>query len=146
MTPNDPLLLQELRRDEGVSYVQYLDTMGIPTCGVGHNLKAHPLPSSWSFPLSDEQVDGLLSADLLMTISGLDAHLGWWRTLTCARQRVLVNMAFNLGVAGLLGFKNTLAAIQRGHYEQAASGMMASKWAQQVGARADRLAVMMRVG
>ena len=94
----------------------------------------------------DEQVDGLLSADLLMTISGLDAHLGWWRTLTCARQRVLVNMAFNLGVAGLLGFKNTLSAVQRGHYEQAASGMMASKWAQQVGARADRLAVMMRTG
>lgn len=146
MTPNDPLLMQEIRRDEGVRYNQYLDSLGIPTCGIGHNLKAHPLPDGWKFPLSDEQVDGLLASDLLMTFSGLDAHLGWWRTLTYARQRVMVNMAFNMGINGLLTFKNTLSAIQRGYYEQAATGMLSSKWASQVGDRATRMAGMMRVG
>ena len=146
MTPNDPLLLQELRRDEGVRHDKYLDSLGIPTCGVGHNLKVCPLPSGWTFPLSDEQVNGLLAADLLVTFSGLDAHIGWWRTLTCARQRVMVNMAFNLGIGGLLTFKNTLKAIERGYYDQAATGMMASLWSRQVGDRAKRLAEMMRAG
>lgn len=146
MAPNDPLLNSELRRDEGVRYSPYLDTVGIQTVGVGHNIKALPLPDGWTFPLSDEQVDGLLASDLLMVFSGLDAHLGWWRTLSCARQRVLANMAFNLGIDGLLSFKNTLSAIQRGYYEQAANGMLASKWSRQVGARATRLAAMMVTG
>jgi lysozyme len=58
---------------------------------------------------------------------------------------VLVNMAFNMG-GGLLSFVNTLAAIQRGDYNAAANGMLASRWATQVGARATRLADMMRNG
>ena len=146
MTPSDSLLLKELRRDEGVQYNKYLDSVGIPTCGVGHNLKAHPLPEGWCFPLSDEQIDGLLAADLMMVFSGLDAHVGWWRTLSYARQRVLANMAFNLGVDGLLKFKNTLKFIQMGAYAEAATGMLVSTWARQTGKRAERLAQMMREG
>lgn len=146
MTPSDPLLNAELRRDEGVRYSPYLDTVGIQTVGVGHNMQSSPLPSGWTFPLSDEQVNGLLAGDLMMVFSGLDAHLGWWRTLSYARQRVMANMAFNLGISGLLGFKNTLKYIETGAYEDAAKGMLASKWAKQVGNRAVRLAEMMRVG
>ena len=140
MTPSDSLLLKELRRDEGVQYNKYIDSVGIPTCGVGHNLKVYPLPEGWCFPLSDEQVDGLLAADLMMVFSGLDAHVGWWRTLSYARQRVLANMAFNLGVDGLLKFKNTLKFIQMGAYAEAATGMLVSTWARQTGKRAERLA------
>ena len=53
-------------------------------------------------------------------------------------------MAYNLGINSLLGFKNTLATIQAGRYNDAADGMLASKWATQVGDRATRLAKMMR--
>jgi lysozyme len=55
-------------------------------------------------------------------------------------------MAFNLGVAGLLSFKNTLAAVKAGEWAKASAGMLASKWAKQVGLRAVRLAHMMKHG
>ena len=143
MTPDDPLLIAELRRDEGVEYMPYLDTEGIPTVGVGHNLKAKPLPDGWTYPLTDAQVDQLLAEDLQAVFDGLDGYLPWWRKLDYERQRVLANMAFNLGINGSLGFKNTLAAIEQGRYSAAGAGMAASKWATQVGARADRLVDMM---
>ena len=146
MTPDDPQLISDLRRDEGVRYIPYKDTVGIDTVGVGHNMKAHPLSTDWAFPLTDEQVNQLLSEDLVQVFSGLDSQLGWWRTLTLPRQRVLANMAFNLGITGLLGFRNTLQFIRDGAYEDAAKGMLASKWAKQVGQRANRLAAMMVSG
>ena len=144
MRPDDPLLLAELRRDEGVRRWPYADTLGIKTVGVGHNLVAHPL--SLIYPLDDAEIDVILIGDIAEVIAGLDARLPWWRSLNDVRQRVIVNMAFNMGIAGLLTFKNTLAAVRGGRYSDAAAGMLASKWAKQVGARAKRLADMMREG
>ena len=146
MAPDDAILVAELRRDEGVRYVQYLDSLGIPTTGVGHNLKVKPLPAGWAFPLTDEQVNELLAGDLVEVFSGLDSKLGWWRSQSYSRQRVLANMCFNMGVEGLLGFHNTLGFIKDGAYEDAAKGMLSSKWARQVGQRANRLADMMVQG
>lgn len=60
--------------------------------------------------------------------------------LSDARKAVVMNMAFNMGLDGLATFVNTLAAIVAGRYDDAARGMLASKWAKQVGARAERLA------
>ena len=88
----------------------------------------------------------LLECDIRRVKADLDLALSWWRGLDDVRQRVLVNMAFNLGITRLLGFKNTLAAMQAGNYADAAKGMLDSKWATQVGARATRLAAMMRDG
>ena len=144
MNGNDPLLIAELRRDEGVRYSPYKDTLGIDTVGVGHNLKAKPL--DLIYPLTDEEVDRILAMDLDEVFEGLNSRLPWWRDLSCARQRVLANMAFNMGIEGLLTFKNTLQAIQRGHYELAKVNMLQSKWAKQVGQRANRLAKMMVEG
>lgn len=145
---NLALLEAELRRDEGVRYVPYLDT-ATPrkrTVGVGHNMDVSPLPAAWTFPLSDAQVSQLLERDVSTTLAKLDKALPWWRSLDEVRQRVVANMAFNLGIGGLLGFKNTLAAMQRGSYAVAAAGMLSSKWAGQVGARAKRLAQAMETG
>jgi len=144
MSPNDPQLIKELRRDEGVRYVPYFDTKGISTVGVGHNLKAKPLPIR--YPLTDEQVDQILFDDLVGVFHDLDGKLGWWRLLSYARQRVMVNMCFNLGIGGLLKFVNTLASILRGDYEDASEKMLQSAWAKQVGDRSNRLSVMMKEG
>ncbi len=146
MNTDDQLLNKELRRDEGVEREIYLDTKGIRTVGVGHNIEAHPLPADWTTPLTDEQIDQLLSEDLESVFADLDRAFPWWRKMSYARQRVIANMMFNMGLTKLSGFKNTLAAMEQGRYTAAAAGMMASLWAKQVGARADRLAEMMEEG
>lgn len=146
MKTDDALLNKELRRDEGVRYSPYFCSEGVKTVGVGHNMKAKPIPTDWTFPLTDAQIDQLLADDLAEVFTGLDKRAAWWRDLSYPRQRVLANMAFNLGIEGLLSFKRTLQAIQEGRYGFAASGMMNSLWAKQVGDRASRLAAMMRAG
>lgn len=143
---NISLLDAELRRDEGVRYVVYRDTKNIPTCGVGHNCLASPLPESWTLPLTDSKVAELLNHDLTVTFAGLDLHLPWWRQLDDVRQRVIANMAFNLGVDKLLTFRNTLAAVRAGSYHVAAENMRKSLWASQVGKRAERLIKAMESG
>lgn len=143
---NIALLEAELRRDEGVRYSEYLDTMGIRTIGVGHNMQASPIPPQWTQPLTDDQVNQLLSDDLTNVFAVLDYNLSWWRNLDEVRQRVVANMAFNLGSVKLLGFHNTLHCMQTGDYLGAAAGMAASAWAGQVGNRATRLISAMRSG
>ena len=144
-------LERELTRDEGVSFAVYVDTTGNPTVGIGHNLNAGPLPGQ-TYPMTQAQVDALFAKDVAGTVAKLDAYLPWWRTLDDVRQRVLINMCFNLGIGrpgagtGLLGFPNTLALIKSGDYSSAASAMLKSLWARQVGARANRLAAMMETG
>lgn len=143
---NEAQLVVELRRDEGVRYSPYRDTMGFLTVGVGHNLDASPLPDGWAYPLNDDLVDVLLDSDLQNVFDDLDNALPWWTDLNDARQRVVANMCFNLGLTKLLGFVNTLTAMRQGRYADAATGMLNSAWATQVGARAVRLANMMKTG
>ncbi|TDV04698.1 glycoside hydrolase family protein [Paraburkholderia caballeronis] len=143
---NLDLLEAELRRDEGVFYRPYDDPLGVLSVGVGHNLQVAPLPAGWTYPLTDAQVDELLSADIAATLQQLDARLPWWRSLDEVRQRVLANMAFNLGIAGLLAFRKMLAAVQAGNWNTAAYEMRNSKWFSQVGDRAKRLYTAMKTG
>jgi lysozyme len=149
MDPTNLALLEaELRRDEGVRYVPYLDTAMPPneTVGVGFNLNAHALPAGWTYPLSDAQVGQLLSQTLQETFDALDANLPWWRQMDPVRMRVLANCCFNMGIGTLLTFHNTLGAMQRGSYAVAAAGLKASKWYSEVGARAQRLCQAMETG
>ncbi len=134
-------LTAELRRDEGEVLHAYEDTEGYLTIGVGRLIDRRR-----SGGITREESAYLLRNDIAAKMADLDRALPWWRSLSSARRRVLVNMCFNLGLAGLLGFRNALAAIEQGRYEEAARGMLASKWAKQVGARATRLAEMMRAG
>lgn len=147
-------LIDELRRDEGERLKSYRDTMGLWTIGVGHLIDpargADPAPFGRDLrngaTITAAESAELLNRDISEKMAELDKRLSWWRELDEVRQRVLVNMAFNLGVAGLLAFKNTLAFIRQGDYAGAARGMLASAWAQQVGQRAHRLADMMVQG
>jgi lysozyme len=131
-------LLAELEVDEGLRLKPYRDSVGKLTIGIGRNLDDKGI--------SEAAARFLLGEDVLEVEAGLDEALPWWRQQEEVRQRVLANMAFNMGLAGLLQFTNTLAAVREGRYEDAASGMLASLWARQVGPRATRLAEMMRTG
>lgn len=148
MTPENLAQLQiELRTDEAVRYTVYFDSNGIPTTGVGHNLRAKPLPNGWTYPLNDVQVTTLLLNDVQEdAVAPLDKHLPWWAQMDAVRQRVIANMCFNMGINELLTFHNTLAAMQSGDYAAAEAGMKASAWYGQVGQRAVRLCHMMLTG
>jgi lysozyme len=141
MNTNDLELIKELRRDEGVVDHAYQDSLGYWTIGVGRLIDKRK-----GGKLTDEEIDYLLMNDVKECVADLDKNLPWWRSLSDARRRVLVNMRFNLGMAGLLGFKNTLKFIETGEYKRAADNMLLSKWAKQVGQRANRLAKMMEQG
>ncbi|WP_434715525.1 glycoside hydrolase family protein [Paraburkholderia sp. A3RO-2L] len=141
---NLTLLYAELRRDEGVRATPYKDTKGKLTVGVGHNLTASPLPAGWAYPLTPAQITQLLVADVADTLAQLDARAKWWRTLSEVRQRVVANMAFNLGVDKFLCFAKAIAAMKEGGWDTAADQMQDSLWFKQVGARAVRLCAAMR--
>jgi lysozyme len=134
-------LSAELKKDESVRYSAYKDSLGYLTIGVGRLIDARK-----GGALSDDEVEYLLLNDIVKVMAQLNAKLPWWSTLSEPRQRVLANMCFNLGIGGLLGFVNTLEFVRTGDYAAAAAGMLASKWATQVGARAQRLAAMMEAG
>lgn len=149
MTPANLALLEaELRRDEGVERSPYLDNAkpANSTVGVGHKLAGAPIPSGWTYPLTDDQITQLLASDLQIAFAALDRNLPWWRQMDDVRQRVISNMAFNLGITRLLGFHNTLFAMQRGSYAVAAAGMRSSTWFHEVGDRALRLCTAMETG
>jgi lysozyme len=151
---NRAALITELIRDEAEKLVAYQCSEGFWTIGVGHLIDpergANPAPFGVNLcgggVITKEQSRILLNADIEDVETELDVWLPWWRDLDEVRQRVIANMAFNLGLPTLKKFRNTLAAMKDGRYDEAAAGMLASRWATQVGNRAKRLAKMMETG
>ncbi len=139
-----PFLIDDIKRDEGCRLKAYQDTLGIWTCGYGH---AHVLPGTvWT----EDQALAALASDINKAETALDRNAKWWRTLNDARQDVMVNLCFNMGwgdgAHGLSSFHHTLGYIHEGDFTAASVGLLASKWAGQVGDRAHRLAEQMRTG
>lgn len=135
-------LIKQLRRDEGVKSQAYQDHLGFWTIGIGRLIDDRKAGSG----LRDFEMDYLLNNDIEDRIEALTKRIPWFLELDEARQGVLLNMSFQMGVEGLLGFKNTLAMVQGGNYEGAARGMLNSLWAKQTPARAHRLSEQMRTG
>lgn len=137
-TEEELKLIEQLIFHEGEERFPYVDTVGKITIGVGRNLTDRGL--------SRDEVRFLLKNDIDLCKADLDMHLPWWRNLNEVRQRVLIDMCFNLGITRLMGFKTTLALIEAGEYQAASLQMLRSKWAKQVKGRALRLAKMMEEG
>ena len=131
-------LVSQLRRDEGLRLRPYRDQVGKLTIGIGRNLDDDGI--------SEEEADFLLANDIKNTQVSLFAALPWTVDLDEARQGVLLNMAFNMGLHGLMQFKGTLALVETGDYAGAAQAMLESEWAKQVGPRAQRLSIQMDQG
>jgi lysozyme len=128
----------QIIRDEGCRLTLYDDPLGIPTIGAGRNLRDRGI--------SQAEAEILLDNDIRQSTSDVLAHVPWAFRLDEVRLGVLVAMAFNLGIGGLVKFEKALAAMERGDWYTAAAHMMDSKWARQIGLRAERLAEQMRDG
>tara|TARA_R100001369_G_scaffold83647_1_gene116029 strand:- start:1037 stop:1480 length:444 start_codon:yes stop_codon:yes gene_type:complete len=134
-------LIKELIFDEGYKKETYEDHLGYLTLGVGHLvLDTDPeINQPIGTPVSEERIRDCLNNDIDTVCNELDRNLSWWRGLNDNKQRVMVNMCFNLGCPRLSKFKKFLAAMEDNDFETAAKEMMDSKWATQVGNRAERL-------
>lgn len=69
-----------------------------------------------------------------------------WQTLNATRQVVILDLAYNVGLAGFYRFKRMIGALTQGDYERASDEMIDSKWYRQTGRRAKKLVKLMRSG
>lgn len=134
MTPEG---IEQLKIDEGFRGQPYKCSAGKTTIAFGRNLEANPL--------TEEEGTYLLINDLEKVQDKLEGR-DFFDKLNDVRKDVIINMTFNMGLGGVLRFKNMIAAIENDDYEHAANEMLNSRWARQVGNRADRLAKKMKLG
>ena len=80
----------------------------------------------------------------LRTVRTAAAKYDWFEALSDVRQAVVLDMQYQLGVAGFRKFKRTRAAIAAHAWAPAAEEMLNSRWHEQTPTRAKRLAKMMR--
>ena len=129
-------LKYQLELHEGRKNKPYKDTVGKITIGIGRNLS--------DVGVSNVEIDNMLLNDVIRVEKDLDLYLNWWNDKPDNVKLVLCDMAFNIGISGLLKFKNTLDLIKNSQYQEAAEEMLKSKWASQVGKRAITLSNMLK--
>ena len=147
-------------RNEGKKNAMYKDSLGIPTIGVGFNLKRGDAPAkiaalglsynnvlAGTQTLTDDQIYSLLDADINVSINQTAKRLfPDFDNIDDDRQVILIDLSFNMGYTRLSGFKNTIAAINSGDWERAADELQDSNWFRQVGNRAIRNVETIRSG
>lgn len=126
-----------IKKHEGLSLKLYKCTAGKLTIGYGRNIEDKGI--------SQEEAEQMLFNDIQECYAQL-IHFDFWDKLNGARQAVLLDMCFNLGLPRLKGFKKMLAAIKAGSYSKAAKEMLDSNWARQVKSRAIELSKIMEKG
>lgn len=141
------IIIQRLCFNEGFKQYPYKCKAGKLTIGVGHNLDNCPLTKQEkefighdgrSKPITKAQAFYLLRNDIERVLNSLNRKIPWWKNLNEDRQYVLLDMCFQLGIDGLLGFKKMLSAMGIGNFERAAEECLDSKYARQVPIRAER--------
>lgn len=141
-----------LRLEEGWRSKPYLCTEKYPTVGFGFRIGPQGADITlYQFTLPVRAGEAWLDS----LIANLEVEMRRVPQLamalqTCAddpaRIAVLQSMAYQMGVQGLAAFKNTLQAVIERRWNDAAAGMLNSRWARQTPDRAKRHAQQMRTG
>jgi len=148
----EELMLRLLKRDEALRLDPYKDSEGYWTIGIGHLIdsrKGGKLPS-WvepAFPITEQAAYEMCRQKIRLTLIELNTKLPQFVELNEVRQAVLCSMAYQMGIGGLLKFRNTIEYITKHDWENAGDEMLISKWFnQQTPARATRLSKAMKTG
>jgi len=134
-------LREQLKIDEGVKYEVYDDHLGYKTFGIGHLVKTtdeeYGLPCG--APVSEKRVNSVFDKDVETYIDESKKVFGNLEDMPQEAQQVIVNMCFNMGAPRLSQFKKFIKAIHDEDWKTASVEMLDSRWASQVGIRANRL-------
>lgn len=145
----DPIALEILRRQEGKRNDIYRDHLGYWTIGYGHLITRdklvteHEAREHVGAPWSDDRCERMLALDYEGVCQRLFMELSWAEALPEWPKRGLCNMAFQMGVKGVLGFPKMLAALRLNDWAAARAHALNSVWAkEQTPARAAEVATM----
>lgn len=143
------LLDEQLKEQEGEVLHLYYDSLNIPTIGIGCNLRDIHVPEHIARQITITPVASTELYQMRREVAVLDVarELPWSSGMDPVRRCVLINMAFNMGIGGVVR-KNPkmLQCCQLGRYDYAAHEMLDGNWKHQVGDRAYVLAKQMETG
>ncbi|EOV4167034.1 glycoside hydrolase family protein [Yersinia enterocolitica] len=153
-------IYQMLLRDEGKRNILYKDTLNYWTVGVGHlvtkssnkNEAIAILDKKFgrvtNGTLTDKEVENLFNEDIQRTIQDIQRSSlsKLYNSLDPIRQMALINFCFQLGIAGVSTFTNSIKLLQNKEWEQAAINLQKSKWFSQTPNRATRVIEVFRTG
>jgi lysozyme len=117
---NIELLKDSVKHYEGLKLKPYVCPAKKLTIGYGRNLQDNGI--------SKNEAELLLENDLFNIKLLLEDKIKFFHLLDDVRQNVLIEMAYNMGVTGLLKFKNTLNYLKNKDYEKASIEMLDSQW------------------
>lgn len=148
-------LIEQIKAHEGFRGDYYCCTAGKKSIGYGRNVENNPFSHDELVymgrnvfsvePMTKDEAEYLLINDLNNVIESLKDKISL-DSLSKPRKAVCINMAFNLGVNGFMGFKKMLSALSEFDYDKAATEMLDSRWADQVKSRSTTLALQMSTG
>ena len=140
------IVKEDLIRHEGYVAEIYLCSEGYPTFGIGHMVTEEDMEHTWPVgtPVTDERILEVFKKDCEVAYTDACTLVLNFAGQAPDAQRVLVNMAFNLGRNRLSKFKNMLKYVNEGNYLMAANEMINSKWYGQVGRRSAELVNIMK--
>ena len=131
-------LKASLLAHEGFKSAPYTDSEGYITIGIGRNISSNPLTIDEAWLLSKPFMDDAIEHAPLLIHN--------WDTIGDARQNVLIELVFAMGLPKVLKFQQMRAAVDAGDWAKASSELLDSKWAQQVHGRANDLAKQLALG
>lgn len=123
LTPLQSLLIKH----EGIRHSAYQDSLGYWTIGVGTLIDAR-----MGGKLHDDEIEYIFNNRIRIHTRECEDSIVCFKNLDTVRRAALINLCFNMGIDKLLKFKNTLAAICDGRWDEAEAGLRNSKWATQV--------------
>jgi lysozyme len=144
---NSERLMRQLERDEGICLEVYKDSLGYKTVGIGHLIEDDDPRWLRNLQVGDKitlaQAEELFEEDLEIATEHAEEIFGTsWIFFPDIAREVFINMLFNLGRDNFLEFENTIQAAHQLDWAKVAVEMLDSKWANQVGDRANRLSTL----
>ena len=119
----------ELSVDEGCEANLYFDTVGLPTVGIGHNLKGRPLTYA--------EISLIFQTDVGLCCDVMDKNIPWWRHLPPPQQRVMIELCF-MGWGSFSKFGTFFQKMEAHDWDGAAADLQTTAWYKQVGTRGPR--------